>query len=673
MATPPGVTIVIATHNRAGFLADAIDSVLRQDYPDLECVVVDDGSTDATPEVLARYEGRITVVTQENQGQPAAVNRGFAAAGGELLGVLGDDDRLFSGALAAMAGALEAAPAAVAAHGDVLVVDDQERPLRIHSAGSFQLLECLRHHVNPSSTGVLYRRWAMEAIGGWDPEFPYGPDAEVWWRLGLKGPYVYVPRTLGTYRMHAGSISGMRERDEARAAEYVRSAQRFLERNDLPPEIDKAMRDEVMRCAYYCAAVVVGGELNQEGERFNLNDDWVARFTTKPGVYPDGEAPGAVEAQSAAAPPEPARSVEGRAAAPHELTRPAGSSAGAAVRAVDRPDLPLLSVVTPCYNGTRYLVETIESVLAQDYPRLEHIIIDDGSTDATGAIIDTYAARYPGRIRAYHHENVGQAASINRGFDLAEGEFLAVVNSDDPMLPGLFSAVAGRLACEPDLVGVYPDFLVIDEDGATLTEIHPPDFSLAEMVRLGDNYLGPGVVFRKSLVGAIGGWSADYPMALDLDFWLRGALVGGYGHVPEVLATWRSHDAAKTVRDRTTDESLEERFRLLDAFFARPDVPDDVRAVRQEAYKNLHIITAIMLTTQMNGPTERFVIHDRHARRLTRAPSIEAEIATHADVFEQRARDAEARLAVVAASTSWRLTRPLRAIGRAYRARRSRS
>lgn len=370
-------------------------------------------------------------------------------------------------------------------------------------------------------------------------------------------------------------------------------------------------------------------------------------------------------------------------------------------------DLPLLSVVTPCYNGARFLIETIEAVLAQDYPRLEHIILDDGSTDESAAIIDTYATRYPDRIRAWHHENMGQANTINRGFELARGELLSIVNCDDPVLPGLFTRMVAEMVAVPSLAGAYPDFLVIDEHGQTVVELHPPDYSLVEMVRLGENFLGPGVVFRKAVVDAVGGWSPDYPSTLDLEFWLRGALYGEYGHVPEVLAAWRSHKDAKTVRDCMTDEAIQERFRILDAFFARPNVPDDVRAVRDEAYRNLHVITAEIMTPLINAPGERFVIHDRYARLASGQPSIEAEIAVYQESLERsmaateesqkvvhhlqeqltaavaaanhdvlqtgpgaleaeaRALEAERQLAIVAASTSWRITKPLRWVKRA--------
>lgn len=271
-APSPLVTIVIATYNRAPFLAEAIDSVLEQDHPAIECVVVDDGSTDATPDLLERYAGRVTVLTQENRGQPRAVNRGFRESTGEYLGVLGSDDRLYPGAVAHAAGALEADPQAVVAHGDVELTDEQDDPIFRYGVGDLQLVDCLRFHVGPATTGMLFRRTALEEAGGWNPDFPLGPDFDFWLRLGLCGRYANVPRVLGNFRQHPGSITAAREDDAARAREYVRATTTFLEREDLPAEIDEAVRTEALRSAYFCAGIIAGGAVNGPGERFAVQD-----------------------------------------------------------------------------------------------------------------------------------------------------------------------------------------------------------------------------------------------------------------------------------------------------------------------------------------------------------------------------------------------------------------
>lgn len=271
-ASSPLVSIVIATYNRADFLAEAIDSVLEQDHTAVECVVVDDGSTDDTPGLLRAYAGRIVVLTQENRGQPRAVNRGFRESHGALLGVLGSDDRLYPGAIAHAVAALVADPRAAVAHGDVELTDERDDPIMRYGVGDLQLVDCLRFHAGPATTGMLFRRTAIEKVGGWNPDFPVGPDFEFWLRLGLCGRYAHVPRLLGNFRQHPGSITAAREDDAARAREYVRATADFLEREDLPPQIDQGVRGEAMRTAYFCAGIIIGGEVNGPGERFAVQD-----------------------------------------------------------------------------------------------------------------------------------------------------------------------------------------------------------------------------------------------------------------------------------------------------------------------------------------------------------------------------------------------------------------
>ena len=271
-ASPPLVSIVIATYNRADFLAEAIDSVLEQDHTAVECVVVDDGSTDDTPDLLRAYEGRIVVLTQENRGQPRAVNRGFRKSQGALLGVLGSDERLYPGAIAHAVAALVADPQAAVAHGDVELTDERDDPIMRYGVGDLQLVDCLRFHAGPATTGMLFRRTAIEQVGGWNPTFPIGPDFDFWLRLGLCGRYAHVPRVLGNFRQHPGSITAAREDDAARAHEYVRATAEFLAREGLPPAIDEAVRAEAMRTAYFCAGIIAGGDINGAGERFAVQD-----------------------------------------------------------------------------------------------------------------------------------------------------------------------------------------------------------------------------------------------------------------------------------------------------------------------------------------------------------------------------------------------------------------
>ena len=105
-------------------------------------------------------------------------------------------------------------------------------------------------------------------------------------------------------------------------------------------------------------------------------------------------------------------------------------------------DCPLITIVTPNYNYAGYIEETIVSVVTQDYDRVEHVIVDDGSTDNSVELIRGCAARYPEKIRLITQANAGQTAAVNRALQAARGDIIGWLNSDDTYCPGVFNAVS---------------------------------------------------------------------------------------------------------------------------------------------------------------------------------------------------------------------------------------
>src|SRR5262245_22604316 len=107
--------------------------------------------------------------------------------------------------------------------------------------------------------------------------------------------------------------------------------------------------------------------------------------------------------------------------------------------------LPPITVLTPVYNGARYISTTIESVLHQNYPELEYIVLNDGSTDESEAVLQPFCHL----VRLLSHPNMGEARTINRGLALARHDIICIVNADDPVLPGLLEAAGRAFACDP--------------------------------------------------------------------------------------------------------------------------------------------------------------------------------------------------------------------------------
>lgn len=238
-AEPPLVTVITPTFNRAAYIAETIESVLRQSHPRLEHIVVDDGSTDGTPEVLARYADRVRVVRQANAGEPHAVNHGFSLARGEILGVVNDDDPVFPELVSSMVEAFDSRPDVLVAYPDWLLIDADGKTLAENKVVEYRYLDMLRWHHCMPGPGTFFRRRCLELEGGRDPSFRLVGDFEFWLRVGLHGPFVHVPKTLATWRWHGGSAS-VTDKGPQMAAEHVRILDKLYARADLPPEVREA-------------------------------------------------------------------------------------------------------------------------------------------------------------------------------------------------------------------------------------------------------------------------------------------------------------------------------------------------------------------------------------------------------------------------------------------------
>lgn len=280
MTTAPLVSVIIPTWNRCTYLGETIDSVLAQDHPAVEVIVVNDGSTDATAEVLARYEGKIAAIQQPNSGQGVAVNRGLAAARGEYLTLVSDDDPLLPGALSQLVDVLECDRAALVAYPDWAIIDSEGTRIALIAGFEYSLVDMARHHLCYPGPCALFRRRALDAVGGWDTRWRWVADYDFWLRMALHGPMVRVPHVLATWRRHeeAATVAAPRL---AIAREQVGVIEAFFTRTDLPPEV-RAVEREAMASAWIVGAVVALQGLESPGvPRFRV-DDRLAHYVERP-------------------------------------------------------------------------------------------------------------------------------------------------------------------------------------------------------------------------------------------------------------------------------------------------------------------------------------------------------------------------------------------------------
>jgi len=214
------VSLIIATFNHARFLDAAIDSALAQTLGAVDVIVVDDGSTDDTPAVLARYAGRVRVLRQPNRGLAAARNAGLAAARGTYVAFLDADDVMASTKLAAQLAVLERSPTIGWTYCDVLIetvatrttVTASERfGYGARALDGWLFPELIHGNFIPAIAPMI-RRTALDAAGGFDERLTALEDWDMWLRLSLIAEARYTPAVLVTYRIRPGGMSEDRAR-----------------------------------------------------------------------------------------------------------------------------------------------------------------------------------------------------------------------------------------------------------------------------------------------------------------------------------------------------------------------------------------------------------------------------------------------------------------------------
>jgi len=212
---------------------------------------------------------------------------------------------------------------------------------------------------------------------------------------------------------------------------------------------------------------------------------------------------------------------------------------------------PLVSVCIAVYNHEAYIGEALESVLAQSYPNIEILVVDDASADGSASVIEGYAQRYPGRIRALVlSENEGPSRAANRLFAMAQGTFVALLGSDDRMLPQRIERQVAHLLANPEYVGVFTDIAVIDAQGQRPAEhnlvedlFNQPIIHLRRQLLTGNFLNAPSAMVRRSDLLAAGGYDPLLRYVQDYDLWGRLLLRGELARLPECLTEYRVHGA----------------------------------------------------------------------------------------------------------------------------------
>lgn len=235
--------------------------------------------------------------------------------------------------------------------------------------------------------------------------------------------------------------------------------------------------------------------------------------------------------------------------------------------------IPLVSVITPSFNQVRYLEDTLRSVLWQDYPNLEYLVIDGGSTDGSVETIRRYADRLTYWVS---EPDAGQAQAINKGLRRARGEIVAWLNSDDLyFLPDTVSRAVRCLQEHPQAPMVYADGILMDSDGTLLDWHRYRTCSLLDLLSF-QVLLQPAAFMRRTAVAQAGWLRETRHLIFDHELWIRLAAQGAPVHVPAFWAVERTHGHAKTVAQAA--DFVDEADHLLSDLATEPAIAPVVAA-----------------------------------------------------------------------------------------------
>lgn len=200
----PLVSIITPSFNQARFLEATMQSVLSQDYTNLEYIVVDGGSTDGSLEIIRRYESRLAWwVSEHDQGQTDAINKGMAQAHGEILAWLNSDDTYLPGTVASAVDCLRTSPRAGVVYGDANYIDEAGNVIGRFPAAQTDCRRLRQGYVHIPQQAAFFRGDLWREVGPLDPTYYFAMDYDLWVRIAGRAELKYVRQTWANFRLHS--------------------------------------------------------------------------------------------------------------------------------------------------------------------------------------------------------------------------------------------------------------------------------------------------------------------------------------------------------------------------------------------------------------------------------------------------------------------------------------
>ncbi len=482
----PMISVVTPSFNQAEFIEDTIQSVLSQNYPNFEHIIIDGGSTDGTVDILKKYP-HLTWISEKDKGQTDALNKGLLRAGGDVIAILNSDDTYTAGAFHKVAEAFAAAADTKAIIGDCFFsYTGPRKPFTVRNKDlDFEdLLKYWNIWIPPTQPAIFFKSELIEEFGPFDQNLNYAMDYEYWLRISRQYKIKHIPEILAVYRFHDVSKSGNGddwsdffpewhsvylkykqysqrlpqqplltvgfpfEQNMAGDSEY---AKRFAEavkwyatqrlrdaeiliitdgKKSLIPQLEIDSGTDIR--------IVKTEKLDEDSFRTTLNREAAGFAIHCPSFELRLPDTWYYEAFEALFNNDNVRVVnDPRLNSAHEVLQNT-SEMGPDRLVRNRKSMAekyTFSVIIPTYNRSGILKKCLDALTAQTFPAkdFEVFVCDDGSTDDTEQVVREYAAPYS--LHYLKQKNSGPAAARNKGIRAAQGQFLLILNDDAILEP----------------------------------------------------------------------------------------------------------------------------------------------------------------------------------------------------------------------------------------------
>jgi GT2 family glycosyltransferase len=191
---------------------------------------------------------------------------------------------------------------------------------------------------------------------------------------------------------------------------------------------------------------------------------------------------------------------------------------------------------------------------------------------------------------------MGETRTVNKGFGMAHGDIVAIVNSDDPLLPGAVNTAVAFMQSHPNILVAYPDWNFIGPDSKVTGHIQVPEYDYLFMVRHHHCSIGPGAFIRRKALELTTGRDPEFKYVADFEYWLRLGLYGKFARIPQTLATFRVHPDSASVSARGK-AMADEHVLLMKNFYARPDLSPEVLNLRTRALAWAYLVAGVTAGT----------------------------------------------------------------------------